>query len=533
MSRSQESLSARARNAIREVERHLARGDVLAAERALPGALIYAPAHVATMRLAARVHRLRGRLDDAIAILGDAVRSLGHEVDLLAELGALQAEAGRWDDAIATRRLACDSRPDATSWTELALALDHAARTSEALDAAGRALALEPSHARARLLRARCLQATGDIAGAAADYRFLTRDPRHAAAAWFALLDIKTIVLDANETESLKRFAASPARTPHERMLLDFACARVAEQAGQPAEALDRMHRANAVARNSAPWDARAHRAYVNRVMLAFASPRPAATNDTALGSDVIFIVGLPRSGSTLFEQILAAHPDIEGGSELPDLPAVIAAESARRAKPFPEWVADATEGDWKRLGAEYLARTAMWRARRPKFSDKAPENWQFAGAIAAMLPGARIIDCRRDAVETCFSCYTQLFAPGRVGFAYAFADLADYWIDYERASTHWASQRPDRYRTFHYEELIAAPDATTRALLAFCDVEFRDECLRPQSVRRAIRTSSSAQVLEPIRRDTARASTYGGLLDPLRIRLGLPPLPAPSASTH
>ena len=523
-------LPAAAASAIRDVERHLERNDAIAAERALPIVLVLAPDHLPAQLLAARVYRARGRVAEAVDILADARRHAPDDVALLAALGELQVEAGHFDDAVASLRRVCALRPSAAAWLEFGIALDHSARHAEALDAAAEAAALDPANGRVRLLRARTLQATGEITAAADEYRRLIAAGKHVAAAWFALVDIKTVVLDPVEVDSLTRFATSPARTPPERELLDFALARVHENAARHDQAVRLLDRANASVRRRQPWDSRVHEAYVEGVVAAFPHAVPAVSSD-ALGSEVIFIVGLPRSGSTLFEQILAAHPDIEGASELSDLPQVIGAESARRRQAFPDWVGAATPADWERLGREYLARTAQWRRHSPVFTDKAPENWQFAGAIAAMLPGARIIDCRRDAVETCWSCYKQLFAPGRVGFTYSFDDLAAYWRDYTRVSGHWQRIMPSRYRTFLYEDLVAAPGSTSRALLDFCGVAFHEDCLRPHQVTRAIRTSSSAQVRQPIAGGTARAGGYAGLLDPLRIRLGVLPL-ARSAAT-
>ncbi len=511
-------LSPRAVSSIRDVERHLARGDVRSAEHALPAALVYAGGHASVQRLAARVAQSARRFPEAVSILRDLVRAAPDDIDALAALAAMQLEGGFFDDAAASWAEVCARRPSAAAWLEYGVALDQSASTQQALEVVDKVLAIEPGHARARLLRARVLQALGDTAGTASEYRRLIADGHHVAAAWFALLDIKTVALDEAEVESLARFAGSPKRTPEERTLLDFALARVHEGVGDYAAAAAALDRANASVRSRSRWDARAHHAYVDRLLA-----EPVAQGDASRGSEVIFIVGLPRSGSTLLEQILAAHPSVEGASELPDLQAVIATESRRRGRTFPEWVRGASPADWQRLGDEYLARTARWRTTRPVSTDKAPENWQYAGVIAAMLPGARIVDSRRDAVETCWSCYKQLFAPGRVEFTYSLDDLAAYWSDYLRASAHWSRSQPSRYRVFRYDDLLADTEATTRALLAFCGLDFDEACLDPRRAMRAIRTSSSAQVREGLDRGTARGNRYGPVLDILRAKLGEP----------
>ena len=513
-------LNPRAAGTLRELSRLLESGDVIGAERMLPITFVLAPDHPETLRLAGLVHHRRGRFDDAVGYLRAASAAAADDVGILAELGRAELDGSNADAAIDVFVRACTLQPTATSWLNLGVALDRRARVAEAMDAADRALALDPDNARTHWLRARCLHALGRISEAVDEYRRLIRFKQEAARAWFALLDIKTIRLEPSEFAELRKFTASPARSATEMVLLEFALGRAFEDAGQYEDAFHCFCRGNAAARRDSPWDRDVHgRA---SAAIAHAFEKPAATSSPAeLGREVVFIVGLPRSGSTLVEQVLAAHPQVEGASELSDMQDVIAQETARQRAPFEEWSKRATPADWERLGREYLARTASWRGKRPIFTDKAPENWTYVGAIAAMLPAARIIDFRRDALETCWSCFKQLFAPSRAGFSYSFDDLAAYWDDYRRLSAHWSTLFPARFPTLSYEELIAAPESQTRILLDFCGLPFHSDCLQPHLAQRSIRTTSSAQVRQPLRNNTARAHAYGDLLDPLRAGLG------------
>jgi hypothetical protein len=237
-------------------------------------------------------------------------------------------------------------------------------------------------------------------------------------------------------------------------------------------------------------------------------------------GREVIFIVGLPRSGSTLIEQVLAAHPAVEGASELPYLHQVIDAESRRRGRPFPAWVGQVTAQDWTRLGQHYLRLSARWRIHKPTATDKLPDNWLYVGAIRAMLPEARIIDCRRDALETCWSCYKQLFGPGLANFSYGFDSLAQYWQACEQLGDLWAGQHPQHVRIQGYGALVAEPELQIRELLAFCELPFDSACLDFQSARRAIRTPSALQVRQPMNKASTPAASFGDLLQPLRAAL-------------
>ncbi|WP_240046165.1 sulfotransferase family protein [Rhodanobacter glycinis] len=307
---------------------------------------------------------------------------------------------------------------------------------------------------------------------------------------------------------------------PPDRIAMGFALGKVCEDQGNHERAFAALNAANAQLRELATWHAGAFHTHVD-AMLAASARLPAPT-DATLGHEVIFIVGLPRSGSTLFEQILAAHPDVEGASELPDLEQVLSEESARRRQPLLQWIGIASADDWQRLGQRYLERTARWRQAKPRHTDKLPSNWLLSGVLAAMLPGARIVDARRDALEAGWSCYKQQFYR-LPHFACTLTDIAAYIRDYERVMALWQAADPQRIRIQRYEALLAGPEHEIRALLAFCGLPFDPACLDYHQATRSVRTASAAQVRQPLQRDTARAAHYGTLLDPLRFGLGIP----------
>jgi len=263
------------------------------------------------------------------------------------------------------------------------------------------------------------------------------------------------------------------------------------------------------------PWDRRAVSRQVDAILQAFETPAAAAP-DPGLGEEVIFVVSLPRSGSSLVEQILASHPAVEGGGELLDLQQIVDAESARRGRPFPAWVAETDAGDWERMGRDYLARTAHLRTHKPKSTDKNLINWQLAGAAMAMLPGARVVNCQREPLETCISCYVQLFASGN-GFSYSLEDLASYWKDYARLSGHWSRIFPDRFFDHVHESLHADPEGSIRRLLMACGLDFDPACMEFHRTRREVRTASAVQVRQPLYAGMARGDRYGDKLDRLK----------------
>lgn len=512
-------LSHGAATILRDVALRLDRGELDAAERGLAGALALAPTHAETRRLHGLVEHRRGRAATAVAIYRAALADTPGDALIRLQLGEALADLQDLAGSQTALREACaHASADAEVWFRAGVQFDRQALHEESIAAAERVLALQPAHPLVRMLLARGLAATGRTDEAAAQYRrvIASGSPR-AWQAWFSLVDLKTVRLEAQERVALERAhaAAQPGSEP--RGVLGFALGQVHEDAGRHDDAWRRLAEANAWRRGHAKWDAADFSRQVDTMQATFAKPRTQAASQ---GGEVVFVVGLPRSGTTLVEQVLAAHPEVEAASELPDLPAVLAQESQRRGVPFPRWCSDAGADDWTRLGAAYLQRTARWRSNCPRSTDKLPGNWLFIGAIRAMLPDARIIDCRRDALETCWSCYKQLFAPGLADYTYDLAELGAYWRDYDRLARDWAARAPSHVRAQSIEALQVDPQAQIRDLLAFCRLPFDAACLRFHEARRNIRTPSAAQVRQPLERRASRAAAYGDRLAQLRATL-------------
>lgn len=513
---------AQARRALQQGNLYLDRGDFARAERVFAAASREAPDDPDLLRGRAIALQRLQREADAIALLQRALELRPDDAIACNTLGTALGAVGDMAAAVAVLRRACELAPAfAAGWFNLGKALTLLARTDEAIAPLQRALAIEPAFESARFVLAEALMMSGRSADSAAQYRQLLQRAPQSGLAWWGLANLKAVRLDEHDARRLAALVRQPGLPVPERIGAAFAFGKALEDVGRDAEAFVAYEEANAFARRHIRWDATGFDAWLTRSLAAFETPRPSPL-DARLGAEVIFIVGLPRSGSTLSEQILAAHPQVEGASELPDLGAVIAEESARRRRSFPDWVRDAAAADWQRLGRRYLERTARWRERRPSFTDKMPGNWLLVDAIRAMLPGARIIDCRRDPLETCWSCFRQVFWEMHE-YSYGIDDLAAYWHAHDRALRTWRERYPGCIREQVYEALLADPERQTRELLAFCGLPFDPACLRPHEATRSVRTASAAQVREPMRRDTARAPRYGALLDPLREALARP----------
>lgn len=516
-------LSPTALRLLLEGGKALSRGQPDDAERALIGVLAMAPQCAEANRLMGIVAQMRGDFGQGVVFMEQARLACPDDALILMNLGSALYETGAIEAALSTLRRATELAPDAASgWYNLGKALKLELDTASARTALERALALDPSHITARLSLADVQISQGDIDAATVNYRdVLRRQPEHAEA-WYALANLKTARFSDSDTARLRHLFRQPGTAPEARVSIGFALAKALEDQHDMTAAFDVLAQANSLKRRRVTWNAEAQNKHVQAIADAFDRPL-AEPLDSRLGEQVIFIVGVPRSGSTLIEHILASHPQVEGANEILDLPQVIDDESRRRGRPFPDWVSSATAADWSRLGTDYLERTRRWRQRRPRFTDKNLVTWEMVGAIAQMLPGARIVHSRRDPLETCLACYRQLFSSG-AHFSYDIDDMASYYLGYARLSQYWDRRLPARIFQHDYETLQSDTEAQVRRLLAFCGLDFDPACVAfHQTSRTVLSTASAAQVRQPLRRDTARSALYGAKLDRLRMLLDLP----------
>lgn len=496
-------------------------GSDLASARLAP-LLASHPDHPEVLRLHAGIQNLRGDYSGAVASMKRALAGRPQDPLYYNTLGAILGQAGEFDPAIDALQHACELQPDlAIAWFNLGVMLTRCMRRDEATAVLRRAVQLDPGYTPARVLLGDMLRTEDRIDEAAAQYREVIAEQPWSGMAWWGLADLKTLRFSHDDIEQIRLAMRDSRANDNDMIAMGLALAKALDDEGRYAESLAALERAHSVARHRRVWDAKAFSDGISAILDAY-TPPPAPSPDTTAGRGVIFIASLPRSGSTLIEQILASHPLVEGPGELPDLPAVLTEESHRRGVSYPLWTRDMQPADWQRLGERYLQRTSYWRERRPVFTDKLPVNWYYIGAIRAMLPAAKIICCRRDPLETCFSCYRQHLENNE--YARTFGDLAAYWRDFDRSVRKWHSLHPGHVREQVYEDLIAQPESAIRALLEFCGLPFEESCLRFHETRRDVSTPSAMQVRQPLRTDTARAARYGALLDPLRAALGMQP---------
>lgn len=345
--------------------------------------------------------------------------------------------------------------------------------------------------------------------------------------AWWALANIKTLRFSDEDVAVMRKQVARADLNELDRVQLRFALGKALEDATDYAESFRQYAEGNRLRRATSGYDAETITGLVQRSRATFTREFLAERAGWgAAAPDPIFIIGLPRSGSTLVEQILASHSAVEGTMELLNVVALAWSLTTRSrnaaVKAYPDLLATLGADEFRQLGERYLEETRVYRkTAAPFFIDKLPNNWEHVGLIHLMLPGAKIIDVRRDAMGCCFSCFKQHFASGQ-DFAYDLRDLGRYYRDYVELMAHFDEVLPGRIHRVDYATLVDDTETAVRRLLDHCGLPFEEACLRFYENERAVRTPSSEQVRSPIFRDALdQWRHFEPWLGPLKEALG------------
>jgi hypothetical protein len=345
--------------------------------------------------------------------------------------------------------------------------------------------------------------------------------------AWWSLANLKTVAFDQADIEAMERALQSARLTEEDRFHIHFALGKALEDRGSAEPSFRHYAEGNRMRRQMIGYDPEQVSGTVRQSKALFTADffRTRAGWGHA-ARDPIFILGMPRAGSTLLEQILSSHSAIEGTMELPDVPELVKRLNRAGAEPnsgsYPELLSGLDERQFASLGAEYVERTRIQRkTRKPFYIDKLPNNWLHIGFIHLMLPNARIIDIRRHPLDCCFSNFKQHYARGQA-FSYSLSDVGQYYADYVRLTSHFDQVLPGRIHRIFYERLVEDPEAEVRRLLGVLELPFEEACLRFHENERAVRTASSEQVRQPInRRGIAQWQKFEPWLGELKEALG------------
>ena len=476
----------------------LERGNAEAAYRFLEAAVAREPGSASAQETLAAAAAATGRNETAAAALKRVVESTPGNLAALGNLGSVLLRLDRRDEAAAAY--------------ERALAMEP--RSVPVLSNLAILRAEAGEHEAARALYGRVFEAAPDDAEAYHDYS-----------------RIKTFRPGDADLAAMERLRARPDLDSERAMFLDFALAKAFQDIGDWDAAFRHVASGNRLKRATLTFDAAKEEALVDGIISVFDAAFMEARQGAGFDDPrPIFIVGMPRSGTTLVEQILACHPGVHGFGEINRLSDVVLGRAgagpgvgglSAKGRGFPDGVADLGGRDFQALGEAYLKPLAEGAPEASRLTDKMPRNFFFVGLIHLALPGARIVHCVRGPMDTCLSCHQIHFAAGQE-FTYDLTELGRYYRLYARLMDHWRAVLPGRFLDLRYEDLVAEPEPRMRELLDFCGLEWDEACLDFHSSRRPVNTASAHQVHQPIYRTAVgRWKRYEKHLGALRDALG------------
>ena len=503
----------------------------------------------------------RRKLGQAERIARDVLKRDPMDVVAIRMLAAIGLHVGQYDDAINLLERCLQLAPTFhLARQNYAMALSRRQRFNEALSQIGQLLTFEPNNPSYLLMKGNLLVRKGEHRAALQLYEAFLRDyPLQAGAhlnyghtlktvgrlqdsisayrrsidlrpttgeAYWSLANLKTFRFTDEDIERMRAQIAPDEGDPDDQSHLMFALGKALEDRRRYDESFSFYHLGNKIRSKHHRHDAKINIFNTARQIRTLTGQFFRTRMNWGFpAEDPIFIVGLPRAGSTLLEQILASHSQVEGTAELPDIIAMsrkLGHKSRKNpASDYPEVLTKLSAAQVRELGEQYIETTRIQRRGSLFFIDKMPNNFQHIGLIHLILPNAKIVDARRHPMAGCFSCYKQLFAHGQA-FTYNLQNLGYYYRDYVKLMDHWDEVLPGRVHRVQYEDMVANTEGEIRRLLDYCGLPFEEQCLRFHETERAVRTPSAEQVRQPIYKEGLEQwRHYEKHLEPLKKALG------------
>ena len=506
----------------------LAQGNLPEAETRLRARLRHQPNDVAAQRMLAELAARLGRNDEAVALLEQVLQRAPSFDAARQNLATVLNRSNRHDEALVEIDHLLARDPSSQSLHNMrAVVLGKLGDFNAATTTYEGVLAKLPQQWQVWLGYGHALKTANRSGDAIAAYRRALAINPGFGGAWWSLANLKTMRFDAADIAAMQAQLQRQDLDDDARLHLEFALGKAQEDAGADAQAFAHYAHGNALRRKQLPYDADLMHARTQRAIATYTPAFfEARAGSGSAARDPIFVVGMPRAGSTLIEQILSSHPQVEGTMELPAIIAITRDLRQRDGNPettaYHDVLAGLEHSALQVLGEDYLRRTQPQRREgKPFFIDNMPNNFAHVGLIHAILPNAKIIDARRHPLACCFSNFKQHFARGQA-FSYDLADMGHYYADYVALMAHFDAMLPGRVHRVIYEDMVADTEAQVRALLDYCELEFDPGCLRFFENKRAVRTASSEQVRQPIYTDgLAQWKRFEPWLGPLKQALG------------
>jgi len=462
------------------------------------------PDNVDAMRyLAAAYLKEKKNMGDAEALLRRASQIAPGYSEVLMLLGSVLLERNRFSDAAKTFEKLIKLHPDSdAAWAGLGQALARGDQTEKSEEAFAHAIELNPNVPLVQMSYGHILKTNGDQEKALKAFRQAIRLKPSFGEVYWSMANLKIFKFKDVEVAAMEEQLRGGELGDSAEVHFRFALGKAYEDMKDYDKAWNYYDTGNQKQRGLVSHDPVEMELKQAQIMDVFTDEFLQQHSGNGFDApDPIFVVGLPRSGSTLIEQILASHSMVEGTAELPFLGKMAASMGRYRADAvlFPEAIKDFRRQDWLAYGKQYIEASAGYRAlNTPYFTDKLPNNFPLVGLIHLILPNAKIINARRHPIDCCLGNYKQLWGKGQ-HFAYDVFELAEYYKEYHKIMTYWHSVLPGKVLDVHYEETVIDLEGQVRKILEYCDLPFEDQCLRFYETERAIRTASSEQVRQPI----------------------------------
>ena len=402
-------------------------------------------------------------------------------------------------------------------WAEYGTVLTKLARYSDGKDAYLKALKFKPNSPRVYLSLGHVYKTMGEIDNSINSYKSTIKQNNLSGEAYWSLANLKTYSFTNDEIKNMEATLDTEI-SDIERCQMHFALGKAYEVKKDYNNSFINYSKGNRVKKGLIKYSSRETSEKTKKVLNFFNEENISSlSNSSTLDRDPIFVLGMPRSGSTLIDQIISSHSMVDGTQELPNIIKIAAELNSDSDDNYPEALKDLKSNELSALGQDYISETKWARESAPFFIDKMPNNFIHIGLIKTILPNAKIIDTRRDAMDTCFSCFKQFFARGQL-FTYSLEDLGNYYVDYIKAMNHWHKVYGEDIYTVHYDNVINNTESTIRELIEYCELPFEDNCLEFYKSSRPVKTPSAEQVRQPIYKSGLNYwKNYEDFLSPLK----------------
>jgi tetratricopeptide (TPR) repeat protein len=464
-----------------------------------------------------------GRQEDAFARYGQALAIKPDYAEAHNNMGITLQELGRVEETITHYEQALVLKPDyAEAYYNMGVALQELGRQEDAIACYEKALAINPDFTEAHSNMGKALHDLGRQDDAIASYeQALAIKPGNAEAYRYLSL----IKPKQEQVSVIEKLLTTPTVSEKDAMHYHYALGNLDNDTKSFNSAFEHYLKANALKRKTISYDSQNHSAFVDSLIETYSENYfQEKTVYGANSEQPVFILGMPRSGTTLVEQVVSSHPQVYGAGELTLLRniEIKIAEQFVTSSPYPECMTLCNDSITDKYSAEYLEGIASYSREAKRITDKLPSNFFRIGLIKTLFPKARIIHCKRNALDTCISIFNLYFPHGH-SYSFDLTELGKYYLDYERLMSHWRNLFGSQIFEIQYEELVMNQEATSKQLIEYLDIEWNDECLNFHKNKRAVKTASNLQVREPIySRSINRWKNYEKQLEPLKTMLNL-----------